>query len=67
MKTPNNNHGIVSAVLILPALFLCITGILYVGFGVESAILQLDRMMNNGFFKLLLSPLVVLGGPIHCR
>ncbi len=56
--------GIVSAVLLVPALFLCATGILYVACGIEAANRLPDAMMAHTVFKLLLSPVVVLGGPL---
>ena len=56
--------GLVSVVLLLPALFFSAAGILYVAFGVEAANRLLDTMMAHAAFKLLLSPAVVLGGPL---
>ena len=51
-------------VLLLPALFFSASGILYVAFGVEGANRLLDTMMAHAVFKLILSPVVVLGGPL---
>src|SRR2546430_5104532 len=56
--------GLVSMVLLLPALFFSAAGILYVAFGVEGANRLLDIMMAHTAFKLVLSPVIVLGGPL---
>jgi hypothetical protein len=48
----------------LPALFLATTGILYVAFRVEPANQLLDSLMNRAVARFLLSPVVVLGGPV---
>jgi hypothetical protein len=50
--------------LLLPALFLCTTGILHVGFGVGTVNRLLDALTAHAAFRLLLSPVVVLGGPL---
>jgi hypothetical protein len=50
-------------VLLLPALFFSTAGILY-AFGVEGANRLLATMMAHAVFKLILSPLIVLGGPL---
>ena len=55
---------LVSLILILPALFFSALGILYFGFGVEGANRLLDTMMAHAVFKLILSPVIVLGGPV---
>jgi len=49
---------------VLPALFLSTAGILYVAFGIEAANRLLDAMLAHTLFKVLLSPAVVLGGPL---
>ncbi len=64
MNSLQRGTGIISAVLLAPALFLCATGILYVACGIEAANRLLDAMMAHTVFKLLLSPVVVLGGPL---
>ena len=64
MNSLKNRPGIVSLVLLLPALFFSAAGILQVAFGVEAANRLLDTMMAHASFKLLLSPAVVLGGPL---
>ena len=56
--------GLVSMVLLLPALFFSAAGILYVAFGVEGANRLLDTIMAHAVFKLILSPVIVLGGPL---
>jgi hypothetical protein len=59
-----NPLGLVSIALLLPALFLGATGILQFGFGVEAAKHLPDVLMGQTVFKWLLSPVVVLGGPL---
>ena len=54
--------GMISVMLMLPALFLSAAGILYVAFGFEAANRLLDAMMAHAAGKALLSPLAVLGG-----
>ena len=56
--------GLVSLALLLPALFLSTAGILYAVFGLEAANRLLEAMLGQPVFKLLLSPVVVLGGPL---
>lgn len=56
--------GLVSTALLLPALFLCTANILHAGFGIEAANRLLDALMVHAAFKLLLSPIIVLGGPL---
>jgi len=51
-------------VLLLPALFFSAAGILYVACGVEGANRLLDTIMAHAVFKLILSPVIVLGGPL---
>jgi hypothetical protein len=55
---------LISLALVLPAVFLITTGVLHVGFGAEAANRLLDAMMAQGVFKLVLSPAIVLGGPL---
>ncbi len=64
MNVPTNRTRLISLALMLPALFLSTTGILYVAFGVEPANRLLDTLMAQAAFKVLLSPVVVLGGPL---
>jgi hypothetical protein len=56
--------GLISLALMLPALFLTTMGILYVAFGIDAANRLLEAMLAQTVFKLLLSPVVVLGGPL---
>ena len=56
--------GLISLALMLPALFLSTAGILYAAFGIEGANRLLDTMLEHTVFKVLLSPVVVLGGPL---
>src|SRR6185503_10187935 len=56
--------GLISLALMLPALFLSTAGIVYAAFGIEGANRLLDAMLAQAVFKLLLSPVVVLGGPL---
>ena len=55
---------LISLMLLLPAMFLSTAGILYSAFGLEAANRLLDALLAQTFFKLLLSPVVVLGGPL---
>ena len=64
MNALNHRLGLVSLVLLLPALFLSTTGILYSVFGVEAANRLLEAVLARALFKGLLSPIVVLGGPL---
>jgi hypothetical protein len=64
MNSFKGKIGLVSLILMLPALFLSAAGILYGAFGVEAANRLLDAMLVHATFKLLLSPVVVLGGPL---
>jgi len=56
--------GFISLALMVPALFLSTAGILYTAFGLEAANRLLEAILAQSVFKLLLSPVVVLGGPI---
>ena len=63
MHSLQRRLGLISLVLLLPALFLSTAGILYAAFGIGAANRLLEAMLANTLFKLLLSPVVVLGGP----
>ena len=56
--------GLISLALMLPALFLSTAGILYAAFGIDGVNRLLDAMLAHTVFKLLLSPVAVLGGPL---
>ena len=56
--------GLLSLALMLPALFLSTAGVLYAAFGVEAANRAIEALLAQTVFKLLLSPVVVLGGPL---
>ena len=64
MNAPKNKLGLISLVLLLPALFLSTAGILYVAFGIDAANRLLEAMLAHTVFRLILSPVVVLGGPL---
>jgi hypothetical protein len=64
MQLLQRKPGLVSLALMLPALFLSTAGILHVAFGSETANRALEAMHAQTAFKLLLSPVVVLGGPL---
>ena len=64
MNSSRTGLGILSLALMLPALFLCTAGLLYVAFGIEASNRLLDVMMAHTLFKVLLSAVVVLGGPV---
>jgi len=64
MNSENNKATPVSLLLMLPALVLATAGILSVAFRVEFANQLLDSLMAHAVFKFLLSPIVVLGGPL---
>ena len=64
MNAPKIRLGLISLVLLLPALFLSTAGILYVAFGIDAANRLLESMLTHTAFKLLLSPVVVLGGAL---
>ena len=48
----------------LPALFFCIVGILIVACGLESVHRLFDQLMPYPVFRLMVSPVIVLGGPL---
>ena len=56
--------GLISLGLMLPALFLSTSGILYVAFGLDAANRLLEAMLAHVMFKILLSPVVSLGGAL---
>jgi len=64
MNPLKHSLGLVSTALLLPALSLCTTNILHVGFGIETPNRLLDALLAHTVFKLILSPVVVLGGPL---
>ena len=64
MHLPQRKLGLVSLALMLPASFLSTSGVLYVAFGLETANRLLETMLAHAMFKILLSPVVVLGGPL---
>jgi hypothetical protein len=64
LSAPKNRLGLVSLALLLPALFFSTAGVLYLAFSMEGANRLLDALLGHTVFKLLLSPLVVLGGPL---
>ena len=64
MHSLQRKPGLISLALMLPALFLSTAGILYAAFGIDGANQLLEAMLAQTVFKLLLSPVVVLGGPL---
>ena len=64
MSALKNRLGLLSLVLISPALFFSAAGILYLAFGLGAANRLLDALLARPVFSLLLSPVVVLGGPL---
>ena len=64
MNSNKSVLGVISLVLMLPALCFCIAGILIVACGLKDVNRWLDQMMTYPVLKLLVSPLVVLGGPL---
>ena len=64
MNLLQRKPGLISLALMLPALFLSTAGILYVAFGIEAANHALETILAQTVFKPLLSPVVVLGGPL---
>ena len=64
MNPLKDRLGLVSVVLMLPALFLSAAGILYSAFGIEAANRLLDALLAHAAFKLVLSPVIVMGGPL---
>jgi hypothetical protein len=64
MNSLINKVAIISLALLFPALFLSTAGILYLAFEMEGANKSLEMCLSNPAGKLLLSPFVVLGGPV---
>lgn len=64
MHLLQSKPGLLSLALMLPALFLSTAGIMYAAFGIEAANRVLEALLAQAVFKLLLSPVVVLGGPL---
>src|SRR6266516_1905192 len=64
MNAPKNRPGLMNLVLIIPALFFSTAGMLYLAFGIDAANRLLEAMLALTVFRLLLSPVVVLGGPL---
>jgi len=64
MRTPTPIQAVVGLALMLPALFFCVAGMLYVAFDIEAANRLLDAMLAQAALKVLFSPVVVLGGPL---
>lgn len=62
-STHRNLLVLLNTLLLLPALILCGSGILYLAFGLESANEFLESLLKHGWGQVFLSPLVVLGGP----
>ena len=64
LNSRKNRVGLISLALIIPALFFTSAGILYLAFGIDVANRLLEAMLAHTVFRLLLSPVVVLGGPL---
>ena len=64
MHLPQRKLGLVSLALMLPALFLSTSGVLYVVCGLETANRLVETMLAHVMFKILLSPVVVVGGAL---
>jgi hypothetical protein len=62
MKTLLKHSGWLSLLFALPALVLCVAGILFLAFGLDSANEALGAFLGRPVGRLLLSPAVVLGG-----
>ena len=54
--------AVLSILLTLPALLLCVGGVLYTAFGLAAANNLLDSIIATAPGRILLSPAVVLGG-----
>ncbi len=63
MNSSNSKLGIVNLVLMFPALFLCTSSLLIVGFKLEFVSDLLGQWMGHKFFGWVFSPVVILGGP----
>jgi hypothetical protein len=64
MSALKRRIALVSVVLMFPAIFLSVSGVLYVALGMDGANHLLELVMANVVGKALLSPVVVLGGPL---
>jgi len=64
MNSLKDRLGVISVVLMLPALFLSTAGFLYIAFGIETANRLLDALLARALFKVILSPVIVMGGPL---
>ncbi len=64
MNISKNTAAMINVVLLLPALLLCTAGVLFLTFGIEGANRFLEAVTATAVGRLLLSPGVVLGGPI---
>jgi hypothetical protein len=62
MRTFIKQVGWFSLLLTLPALVLCTTGVLHLGFGLARANQLLEALVRWPLGKVLLSPVVVFGG-----
>jgi hypothetical protein len=56
--------GLLSLILIVPALFFCSSGILYLAFAAEKANRLLDLLVGRPLLKPYFSPVIILGGPL---
>ena len=61
-STPSNRIAAISALLALPALFLCTCGVLYSALGLTAANNLLDSIFATSLGRMLLSPVAVVGG-----
>ena len=64
MSSFANRSVVISVAIMVLALFLTTAGLLHTGFGLKAANQVLDDLMAHIAFRLLLSPVVVLGGPL---
>ncbi|MBI2926885.1 MAG: hypothetical protein HYY24_14405 [Verrucomicrobia bacterium] len=64
MNVSKSAYALINVALMLPALLLCTAGVLFLAFGIEGANRFLETLMATTPGKLLLSPFVVLGGPV---
>ena len=64
MHPQQRKLGLISLTLMLPALFLSTSGMLHLAFGLDAANRLLESMLAHVMFKILLSPVVVLGGAL---
>jgi hypothetical protein len=64
MNPQLNRVRIISLVLMVPALFLSVTGVLHSVFGVDGPNRLLEILSSHALLRPLISPFVVLGGPL---